>query len=383
MSDHPQRISRRALLRSALISGAGLLAASAVGCGDDDDQMADSPTPTSSSPPSATATPAASVAPTATATPDAGATLSWEEISPNGILPPARRDHSLVTDGGALYLFGGRSGGNNYADLWAYDLSAAEWTELPAAGTPPGRFGHNAAYVESSNEMLVFGGQGSGGFLSDTWAYSVASDQWEERTPAVSPAPRYGAASAYDPEVGLFVSHGFTNKGRFDDTWTFDPATSEWSDVSAAGDRPLARCLVRSVWDPGTQRLFLFGGQSNEFPFLGDLWAFDGTSWSEYPMGLGPTARNLYSMSYAGEGRILLFGGNAEDGPKNDLWLLKAASGAWAEIAVAGDVPSQRHGHDSVWVPGENALYVFGGQPDPQIANDLWRIVIPEDSPAA
>lgn len=204
-----------------------------------------------------------------------------------------------------------------------------------------------------------------------------------ERTPAQSPPPRYGAASAFDPDAGFIVSHGFTNKGRFNDTWTFDPATNEWRDISAVGDRPLARCLVRAAWDAGTGRLFLFGGQSNEFPFLGDLWAFDGTSWVELPVASGPLPRNFYSMSTAGADRVLLFGGNADQGPQNDLWLLTPSTGVWSPVSVEGDPPSPRHGHDSVWVAAESALYVFGGSPDSIAVNDLWRIVIPEGYSAA
>jgi hypothetical protein len=376
MTDQHRRVTRRALLRSAAVGGAGLMAAAAVGCGDDEG-AAPSVTPTAIGSPSPS--PAQTPAATAGATPTpATIALRWEQVSPGGLLPSPRRDHSLVSTGRTLYLFGGRNGGDNYADLWTFDPASGAWTELPAAGPPPGRFGHNAAYVEKRSEMLVFGGQADSGFFADTWAYSIDTDAWTERTPGSSPSPRYGAASAYDPAAGFIISHGFTNQGRFDDTWSFDPATNEWRDISAAGDRPLARCLVRAAWDTGSDRLFMFGGQSNEFPFLSDLWAFDGASWEELPIGAGPVARNFYSMSHIGGGRMLLFGGNAEEGRQNDLWLLDASTGVWAVVDVDGDKPSPRDGHDSAWLAAEDALYVFGGQAGSGVANDLWRVVIPE-----
>jgi hypothetical protein len=380
MTDQPRRITRRALLRSATVGGAGLLAAAAVGCRDDDAGPSATPTAAGSPSPSPAPTPAS----TAGVTPaPATSPLRWEMVSPGGLLPSPRRDHSLVSDGRTLYLFGGRNGGENYADLWKFDPPSGTWTELSGAGPPPGRFGHNAAYVEERSEMLVFGGQAGSGFFADTWSYSIGSGDWAERTPAASPSPRYGAASAYDPSAGFIISHGFTNQGRFNDTWSFDPATGEWRDIYAAGDRPLARCLVRAVWDPGSDRLFMFGGQSNEFPFLGDLWTFDGTSWGELPMGVGPVARNFYSMSHIGDGRMLLFGGNAEEGRQNDLWLLDASTGLWSVVSVEGDAPSPREGHDSAWLAAEGALYVFGGQGETGAGNDLWRVVIPEGySPA-
>lgn len=371
-------MTRRSLLRSAAVGSAGLVAASIVGCGDDDAGPDATATPTTDASPSpslaATDAPADGATPTAARSP-----LTWQQVSPASSLPSPRRDHSLVTDGDVLYLFGGRNGSDNYADLWMFDPSANAWTELPAPDPPGGRFGHNAVFVPDHAEMLVFGGQAGSSFFADTWAYSTDSGGWQDRTPAIMPAPRYGAASAYDPAVGFIVSHGFTNQGRFNDMWAFDPAQAEWADISAAGDRPLARCLVRAAWDPGTQRLFLFGGQSNPEPFLDDLWVYNGGAWEELAMSLGPAPRNFYSMSYADADRILLFGGNASEGDLNDLWLLDTSTAVWSPIPMEGDLPLSRHGHDSVWLPDESALYVFGGQPGADLANDLWRIAVPTD----
>lgn len=351
------------------------MAASAIGCGDDGASPSTTPTALGSQSPSASPSPTPAPA-DATPTPVPNS-LQWELFAPGGPSPLPRRDHSLVSDGRVLYLFGGRNGGENYADLWTFDPSAGTWTEFPGAATPPARFGHNATYVEERSEMLVFGGQAGSTFFADTWAYSIDSGEWAERTSAVSPSPRYGAASAYDPSVGFIISHGFTNQGRFDDTWSYDPAIGEWRDISAAGERPLPRCLVRAAWDTGSDGLLMFGGQSNEVPFLGDLWAFDGTSWSELPVSGGPSARNFYSMSHVGGGRMLLFGGNAEAGRQNDFWLLDASTNLWSAVTVGGDAPSPRDGHDSAWLVDEGALYLFGGQAESGAVNDLWRIVIP------
>jgi hypothetical protein len=136
--------------------------------------------------------------------------------------------------------------------------------------------------------------------------------------------------------------------------------------------------LVRGVWDANNSRLLIFGGQANGVPFLGDLWAFNGAAWEEIGFDDGPSARNLYSMNYdVRSGRALLFGGATADGLANDTWFLDAADDDWAEVSPDGEQPQPRSGHDSVWIPENSALFVFGGRGQDGDLDDLWRLFVP------
>ncbi|MFQ6020395.1 MAG: Kelch repeat-containing protein, partial [Dehalococcoidia bacterium] len=86
------------------MSGSALVAAYIVGCGD-----GGQPQPTT------TATPPAKPSPTS-----ARSALSWRRLQAAAGSPPPRRDHSLVSDGQRLFLFGGRDK-EALADLWSYD----------------------------------------------------------------------------------------------------------------------------------------------------------------------------------------------------------------------------------------------------------------------
>jgi hypothetical protein len=122
----------------------------------------------------------------------------------------------------------------------------------------------------------------------------------------------------------------------------------------------------------------IFGGQSNQAPFLGDLWAFDGANWSEIDAGGGPAARNLYSMAYEiGSMRVILFGGATSDGATNDVWFLNTLDDKWAQQFPEGEAPSQRSGHDSVWIPQSRSLFVFGGRGEAGDLDDMWRLFVP------
>jgi hypothetical protein len=319
--------------------------------------------------------------------------MRWRRIEASGTPPAGRTDHSLVTDGQSLLMFGGRTNGAPLGDLWAYNLAEEGWTQLSSEGGPSDRFGHNAAYdpatggdrshpASAERMMIVFGGQAGGDFFNDLWIFNPLDGTWVNPSPGEVPipAPRYGAAAAITHVGLLLISHGFTNSGRFDDTWT-GPAQVFWADVSPAGTRPVKRCLCRGAWDSARNRFLMFGGQTDGTPFLGDLWALDleASSWTEITSEPKPSPRNFYAMAETDPGRIALFGGNTPDGPgpMNDLWFFDSQTDTWTLARPEGEAPSARYGHDAVWLPETRRFIVFGGHDASGDLNDLWELTIP------
>ena len=372
MSISRRRASRRAVLRYAGLGGFGLLAAYLVGCGDGAQrQLTPTPAPsTSSMTPPPEATPAPTMPTTSTA-------LRWRLLSPPGPLPPPRRDHSVVTDGQRHFVFGGRAQ-TVLGDLWSYAASDGTWSEISAADGPPARFGHNSVFDAALGRVLVFGGQAGSIFFNDVWAFDVDTGEWAQLQGGESgPSPRYGAAAALDPSGRFFVSHGFTDAGRFDDTWEFGLEQGAWADVSPEGERPVERCLMRAVWDSGAGRLLMFGGQTTGTPFLGDLWEFGEEGWRELTADPRPSPRNFYAMAFKDGGQVVLFGGNTQDGPVNDLWFFDSASNRWSQQSAESEGPSPRFGHDAAWLQARRSLFVFGGNDGSRDLNDSWELSLP------
>ncbi len=331
-------------------------------------------------PPTPTMTAAPTIPPTDAPAMTGG--LAWEEVMPagpkSGPRPPPRKDSTLVYDlaGSSLLLFGGRERGQAKNDLWTFDLETRMWAEVDAPGPEP-RFGHLAVFDVKRGRMVVFSGQAGADFFNDTWEYDTATGQWTELEPEGDlPATRYGSCSGYDAENDLFyISHGFTNSGRFDDTWSFDLETESWTDLSPAGDRPVKRCLHQCFFDGTAGELVLFGGQSNVVPILGDLWKFDVGSgaWKETsPDAPAPLPR--FNLSLAGNsdaGEFFLYGGLSTEGKRDDLWAYSGPEG-WSDLGDGG-APGLLSNHASVYLSDENTLYVFGGQADGE-SNRLWRV---------
>ncbi|KAK8088767.1 kelch domain-containing protein [Apiospora hydei] len=124
----------------------------------------------------------------------------WEVLIENtdtapskGKVPPARTNHSMVTYGDKLYLFGGTNGFQWFNDVWCYDPAINQWSQLDCIGyIPVPREGHAAALVD--DVMYVFGGRTEeGADLGDLAAFRIASRRWYTfQNMGPSPSPRSG-----------------------------------------------------------------------------------------------------------------------------------------------------------------------------------------------
>ena len=129
------------------------------------------------------------------------ATNRWEILiqntidggPPHGQIPPARTNHTVVTWGDKLYLFGGTDGVHWFNDVWSYSPHTNSWTQLECIGyIPSPREGHAAALV--GDVMYIFGGRTEeGNDLGDLAAFRVTTRRWYTfQNMGPSPSPRSG-----------------------------------------------------------------------------------------------------------------------------------------------------------------------------------------------
>lgn len=370
-----RRLTRRKVLRATLLGGAGLAGIAIVGCGGKEETTE----PTLGPEVTPTERPLAQLM-----TPEPGlGRIGWVQLTPSGESPSPRLYHSLVWDDaeGRVRLFGGSSAGTPLNDLWALNVDNPAWEQAqPGGPLPPARFGHNAVFDSREQRMLIFGGQAGEAFFNDLWAFASQGNAWTEITPAgPTPAPRQGAAAALDAEAGrLYVTHGLTAQGYLDDTWALDLASATWEDISPPTVRPAKRCFVHAVWDPASGRLLMFGGESSEKAFLGDLWAFDPASraWEELPPdGRSPPPRSQCGVVFlADRGWMLVFGGASEKANFYDMWFYVPSDRGWGYVTPYGKNPGGRRGHDLAFVPNRLSVILFGGVRRDQEKQEVWEL---------
>ncbi|TIA68523.1 hypothetical protein E3P91_04036 [Wallemia ichthyophaga] len=102
----------------------------------------------------------------------------WEFLEPANDPPPKRTGHISVTYHDKIYIFGGTDGQYHYNDVWMFDNSNSQWSELSCIGYHPvPREGHSATIVK--DVMYIFGGRGTDGKdLGDLAGFNIPKRRW-------------------------------------------------------------------------------------------------------------------------------------------------------------------------------------------------------------
>jgi hypothetical protein len=134
---------------------------------------------------------------------------NWTNLSPVlSRAPSGREDPALSSDAGAgfLLLFGGTTtpGTPALRDTWT--LSGRVWSNVTTRvlGSPPPAGGAREAYDPSDGTVLLFGGVGVDGFLSETWVFTSTV------SPGASPGPSLTLVAIVGVSVGAGALLGGT-----------------------------------------------------------------------------------------------------------------------------------------------------------------------------
>lgn len=243
------------------------------------------------------------------------------------------------------------------AGTWLWD--GTSWAKKPAASpSPVFSVGSRAAsvYDGARGNVLFFG------IADDTWTWSGSS--WTKKSPGSSPGVRDGATMAFDSYYGkVLLVGGEQDINMLADTWQWDGAN--WTPLTPTLSPP--RELSAAAYDTGRHRVVLFGGTDPYSDDFGDTWEWDGSAWQEITPtdDYHPALRSSHAMAYdPTRQRVVLFGGqNDGGGVFGDVWEWDGAT--WTNPALLGtpgiDFPSPRYGHTMVYDPVRAKVVLFGG----------------------
>lgn len=224
---------------------------------------------------------------------------------------------------------------NYLADCWKLSLPTSgrsTWTNLSPAGTPPGdRWGAVSVYDDLNDRMVVFGGQG-------------------------------GSGNTYLNNLN-FLSLG---------------ATPTWSVPTVTGSPPGVRRFSVAVYDPGRDRMIIFGGE-NSTALLSDVWELTlptsgNPTWTQLsPTGSGPSARRGHNAVYdtdRGDGvaRMVVFGGTTNTGGTThsneafELTLPGSGDGVWTALSPTGTAPIARRSAGTAYDSQNDRMILIGGR---------------------
>jgi hypothetical protein len=307
----------------------------------------------------------------------------WVNIHvPPNFTPSGRMQATAVYDpvGDRVIVYGGWTGSSGLGQVLSLQLRPApSWGPLQATGTlPPALYGHSAIYDPVRARIVYFGGITSGSPTNQVWTLTLGPNpSWSLLTVSgTPPVPRSGQSAVYDASRDrMLVFGGYDGSSYHNDVWELDFSPSpSWSEVQAT-PAPGVRSGQTAVYDPGMDRMILFGG-SNGTNYLADTWAlsFDGgPHW--VPLAAGPGARTLATSIYdPAAGGMWMFGGlGSAGGYVGALFLSLGAAPAWS-FPTHPSAPKARWGSASCLDPVADRMVVFGGNDGSQTLNEVWAL---------
>lgn len=332
-------------------------------------------------------------------------------------VPGARTQAACVIDStGNLWIFGGNgldSAGNWGAlnDLWKFNPSNLQWTWVAGSTTNDG--------------SPTYGTKGTGATGN-------------------IPGARFTAASWVDSSDNIWIFGGYGkdnsgNYGQMNDLWEFTPSSLKWTYISGSktndsmptygtkgagstSNTPGARSDMRGHWVDSSGNLWLFGGNSADsvgsMGPINDLWKFTpgNKNWTWVggantimaaptygTQGVGstsniPGARMSFEGVKDSSGVFWLFGGygvdiNSSQGTMGDLWKFDPSTSQWTWVSGSqtyyppnvpgtkgvGSASNSPAGRSNVvmWADTSSNLWIFGGEGidaanNEVFLNDLW-----------
>jgi len=293
----------------------------------------------------------------------------WAQLSPSPAAP-ALSGSALAWDpvGGELVLFGGDGSGGYSSGTWTFD--GAAWTQRNPPVHPTPRTAAAMAFDAVTGKVVLFGGFG-GGYLGDTVLWDGATGTGAQATPAHVPTAVTGPSLFTDPLTGEVVQFGGFS-GQFYQLTTYRWSGGDWQALAPA-HTPGARAAAVAARDETHGKVLLFAGLASVNPW--NTWLWDGVDWQLQSPSQQPP--NRFSSAAAWDpqlGGVVMFGGGSAGGDLRDTWLW--TGGDWVELLPAAK-PAARESHAMAYDPTVGRVLVVGGEHLPTHFADTWSLVEP------
>src|SRR5262249_36312252 len=159
------------------------------------------------------------------------------------------------------WIYTGPDGATGHQNTWvSYDATGMESTN-PAGG------------LNAANNLVVFGGLADGGAQDSTRILNLGgTPSWTGG--AHGPSARYDAAYAVDRRrQRLLIIGGYGTSGDLSDVWAYDLVNGGWTQLSPSGSFP-GRSEATAIYDSKNDRVVVYGGKAGgpNGARLNDAW---------------------------------------------------------------------------------------------------------------
>jgi len=240
-------------------------------------------------------------------------------------------------------------GGDSNPETWSFACETQIWSRVTTSVNPGFRDSHAMAYDSQENVVILFGGFGGTGLpTDDLWMFNCSSRQWTEIFPSTRPLARYGHVMVYDESINRIVMTGGNSfsEGYQDDTWIYTTSTNDWTELTPIGN-PDALKWSSMIYDSVNQRCIMFGGENGADHAVDYTWVYDGSlnTWSRRYPNTAPAGRLNAGLAFdLNNNVIILFGGMFDfENHYDDTWTYSYESNVWTDMEEDSDSTTANH----------------------------------------
>ena len=293
----------------------------------------------------------------------------WVQLSPTNS-PPPRSYLAMTYDpaSGKVIAFGGFDGTGYLNDTWTFH--GKSWTQIAPQLSPPARAAAQMTYDSVSQKVVLFGGYDGTNYLGDTWLWDGVTSQWTQATPVHQPPAVTGPMLFPDPNGRADLFGGFDGQFYQLSMWQWNG--SDWMQLFPS-TVPFARASAAVAANPFTGEVVMFGGLADVNPV--NTWTYDGTTWTLQSPQTQPTW--VYAGSAAfdpGRQSVVLFGGGSGGVDQNSTWVWGRGRPNWTHLPTVQSPPA-REGAGMTYDAFLHRVILFGGQDNNGYFNDTWELI--------
>ena len=273
-----------------------------------------------------------------------------------GLMNVARTSQtaSLLTSGKVL-VAGGTGVGGVLSDSELYDPTANLWTV--SGSMTVARTSHTAVVLQAGQDVgkvLVAGGTGSGGTLVSTELYDPTSGQWVPPSGDLLQSRRNHTATAF-ANGQVLVTGGSSGVFTRSSSELFDPATRTWSNTGSLVD---GRQLHTATILPNGKVLVAGGVKAGAAAPLNSSELYDPLTgvWTS-TAGTLNVARHSHTAVLLPNGKVLVAGGFDGSAPTSSAELYDPASNSWT---FTGSMATARNSHSATVLQNGTVLAAGG-----------------------
>ena len=277
------------------------------------------------------------------------------------------------------------------------------WEQKYPSNVPPARSAHLLADI-GTGKVLMFGGALADNVspATGTWIYDLATNTWTSMNPSGDvPDPRILHSMSYIGDDKVLLYGGYVGPWPLYSAWpeiydngtyVYDLSANTWTEISPVTGPP-APTYISSLAYAGEDRVVLFGGYDPSYN-VGGTWVFDlsDMEWTEQSPSVTPQiGAHPAPMISAGGGQVLMYGVSTTYYDYSEMWLYDLSSDSWTLKLVTA---SPEASYDTRLAPlaGSDQALLFGGdgtaswQPIGNRIYDLgdntWTVMYPQASPS-